>query len=148
MTALKHALGLGLVLAACGQAEVSQPQKLPLQPLEIKSGGGVQRLQVEIADDEHEREVGLMFRKQMPDDAGMLFVWPDQEVRSFWMRNTYIPLDLVYVREGKVVKVIPWAKPMDETGLPSGQPVDMVLEVNGGWAAKRGLKVGDTIELK
>ncbi len=142
----KHLGLVGVLLAACGQADANQPQQLPVKPLEIHTSDGVQRLNVEVADDEKEREVGLMFRKSMPDDVGMLFVWPDIAMRSFWMRNTYIPLDLIYIQRGKIVRIIPWAKPFDETGLPSGEPVDVVLEVNGGWTARRGVSVGHTVK--
>lgn len=142
----KHLGLVGVLLTACGQADANQPQQLPVKPLEIHTSDGVQRLSVEVADDEKEREVGLMFRKSMPDDVGMLFMWPDIAMRSFWMRNTYIPLDLIYIQRGKIVRIIPWAKPFDETSLPSGEPVDVVLEVNGGWTARRGVSVGHTVK--
>jgi uncharacterized membrane protein (UPF0127 family) len=136
-------LMLLVVLAGCAQADEA-PQKLPGRQAEI----GWQALEVQVADDDAEREKGLMFVKSMPENQGMLFVWKEAAPRSFWMHNTYIPLDIVYLNKGKVVSVIAWAKPFDETGLPSGQPADMVLEVNGGWVAAHKLKVGDTLTLK
>jgi uncharacterized protein len=83
----------------------------------------------------------------MPQDEGMVFVWPEAEGRSFWMRNTFIPLDILYIRERKVVSMVVWAKPHDETGLPSNAAADMVLEVNGGWAAAHNVGVGSTVSL-
>jgi uncharacterized membrane protein (UPF0127 family) len=140
-----------LMLVGCGQAE-DAPQQLPVKAAEVhhvKDGKDlVEPLQVEIADDDHERATGLMFRKSMDADKGMLFVWPHAEARSFWMHETYIPLDLLFIREGRVVSIAPWAKPLDDTPLPSGEPADMVLEVNGGWTIERGVTVGDRVVLK
>ena len=132
---------LGLV--ACGETQ-DIPQQLAVRQLELAG----QVLKVQVADDDAEREKGLMFVKSMPDMEGMLFTWPEAHERSFWMRNTYIPLDLIYIRQGKIVSMIAWAKPFDETGLPSGGPADMVLEVNGGWAGAHKVQVGASVTLK
>jgi uncharacterized protein len=133
----------GVVLAGCSQPPLESPQALPEQQVTLK---GVE-LTVQIAESEDERQKGLMFVKSMPENDGMLFVWDEAAPRSFWMRNTYIPLDIVYLNEGKVVSVVQ-GKPLDETGLPSGVPADMVLEVNAGWVAKHGVTVGDTLEIQ
>lgn len=141
-------LGVMVMLAGCGQADSmadKTPQNLPVRELNIQGEKNVQVLQVQIADDDAKREKGLMFVKQMPQQAGMLFVWPEAAMRNFWMRNTFIPLDLLYIRQGKIVNVVAWAKPFDETGLPSGEPADMVLEVNGGWASAHDVGVGDSV---
>lgn len=137
-------LGGLVMLAACSSAEDNAPQALPVKAMSL----GGQSLKVQIADDDAEREKGLMFVKAMAPDAGMLFVWPQAQERSFWMRNTFIPLDLLFLRAGKVVSVVPWAKPFDETALPSGEPADMVLEVNGGWAMAHNVNVGSEMSLK
>lgn len=133
----------GLAFVGCVEA-VEAPQKLPEIKVLMK---GVE-LKVQVADDVDERAKGLMFVKSMAPNAGMLFVWSKPEPRSFWMRNTYIPLDLIYLNDGKVVSVIEKAKPFDETGLPSGEPADMVLEVNAGWVARHDIEVGDRLLVK
>ena len=133
----------GMALVGCAQA-VDEPQNLP--KIKVLMSGA--ELKVQVADDVDERAKGLMFVKSMAPNAGMLFVWSKPEPRSFWMRNTYIPLDLIYLNDGKVVSLIEKAKPFDETGLPSGVPADMVLEVNAGWVARHGVKVGDRLQVK
>lgn len=140
---MKRFVPLFVMLAACGEA-TDKPQTLPEQRVEVR---GVQ-VTAQIADDFEEHGKGLMFVKSMPKDKGMLFVWPEARERSFWMRNTFIPLDLLYANDGKVVSILEGAKPHDETGLPSGKPADMVLEVNAGWVKTHGVKVGDPIIVK
>ncbi len=132
-----------MLLVACGEAG-ELPQRLPERVIDVR---GVQ-VMAQVADDVDERAKGLMFVKSMPADQGMLFVWPEAEERVFWMKNTYIPLDLIYARAGTVVSIVEGAKPHDETGLPSGAPADMVLEVNAGWVRSHGVQVGDAVTLK
>ncbi|RYG61417.1 MAG: DUF192 domain-containing protein [Alphaproteobacteria bacterium] len=141
---MKLMLPLCLMLAACGEAEDAASQKLPERLVNVAST----HVTAQIADDPDERAKGLMYVKRMGADEGMLFVWPDAEERSFWMRNTFIPLDLLYLNGGTVVSIIEGAKPHDETGLPSGKPVDMVLEVNAGWVKTHGIKIGDRVTVK
>ncbi len=147
MDGLKNQINLWLVaamvstaLAACSDTG-EQPQELEQRPLIV----GNQTVSVQVADEDAERATGLMYVREMPEKEGMLFVWPEAAVRSFWMRNTYIPLDLFYIRNGEIVKVISWAKPLDESPLPSDQPVDWVLEMNGGWAERYNIGVGDKV---
>ncbi len=140
---MRRMIALFMLLSACSEA-VDGPQKLPVMDVEIKGA----RVTAQVADDNEERTKGLMFVKAMPQDRGMLFVWPEAQERSFWMRNTYIPLDLIYINGGRVVSVIENASPHDETGLPSGQPADMVLEVNAGWVKTHGIAVGDAVVVK
>ncbi|RYG62229.1 MAG: DUF192 domain-containing protein [Alphaproteobacteria bacterium] len=140
---MKLMLPLYLVFAGCGEA-ADAPQTLPERVVQV----GTTQVTAQTADDTDERAKGLMFVKRMPADEGMLFVWPEAEERSFWMRNTFIPLDLLYVSRGKVVSIIEGAKPHDETGLPSGKPADMVLEMNAGWVKAHGIRIGDTVTLK
>ncbi len=140
-----------VLLAGCGEAqdgppklppEISQgqPQDLPRVALQV----GTVKVQAQVADDDDERAKGLMFVRAMPEDEGMLFVWPEKAERSFWMRNTYIPLDLLFIDGRRIVRIVQGV-PLDESALPSGQPVDKVLEMNAGWAARRGVKVGDLV---
>lgn len=102
--------------------------------------------QVEIADDDAERAQGLMNRAEMPQDSGMLFVFPDEKFRSFWMKNTLIPLDILFIdSKGVVVHIHHHATPHDLTGIPSQMPAMYALEINGGQAASLGIQVGDKV---
>lgn len=106
-------------------------------------------VQVEIADDPRERARGLMFREHLPQGSGMLFIYETPAPVSFWMRNTLIPLDMIFLDQHGVVRHIhPDARPHDETSIPGNLPGDsapdrlMVLEVPGGDAARMGLRIG------
>ena len=102
---------------------------------------------LEIADTPAAREKGLMFRTSLAPDAGMLFDYHGEQQTSFWMQNTLIPLDMVFIGADGVVRTIHAnARPMDTTPIPSEVPVQFVLEIAGGRGAEIGLKVGDTFE--
>ncbi len=122
-----------------------QPELAPLQPLVLKTQKGDFRFKVELADSETERNFGLMCRRSLAPDKGMLFDFgaprPDA---AFWMRNTLIPLDIIYVRpNGTVLSIARNARPHDETPLPAGGPVQWVLEVAAGRAGEMGVLPGD-----
>lgn len=118
-----------------------------LEPLRVVTATGAHDFQVEIAADDRAREIGLMNRRYMPPDHGMLFEFDDEAPQTFWMKNTYIPLDMIFIsRSGIVTNVVANAEPLSETTIPSGGPCAAVLELNGGAAAKIGLKVGDRIK--
>lgn len=103
----------------------------------------VAQFSVEIADTEAERARGLMQRAQMPATHGMLFVYPNPRPVAFWMHDTLIPLDMLFIdAQGMVVRIHENARPLDETPIPSGAPVQFVLEINGGEARARGLVAG------
>lgn len=105
--------------------------------------GGQAQFSVEIADDPAERAKGLMGRQELASGAGMLFIYESSHEVSFWMKNTPLALDMVFIDEtGAVVRVQDNAIPFDETPIPSGASVLMVLEINGGLAARIGLKPG------
>ncbi|MBY6005911.1 DUF192 domain-containing protein [Salipiger bermudensis] len=109
----------------------------------LRGDWGSVRLRVEVADDAEERAQGLMFVEQMPPGAGMLFVYETERPTAFWMKNTLIPLDMIFAdAQGRVVKVHQMAIPHDETPIPSGGPVQYVLEINGGMAAQLGIAEG------
>ncbi|HEX2859620.1 MAG TPA: DUF192 domain-containing protein [Alphaproteobacteria bacterium] len=99
-------------------------------------------IKAEVADTPKLREVGLMNRKQLGADEGMVFVWPQAEKVGFWMKDTLISLDIIFARGGQVVAVAPDAKPMDETVISPPDAIDLVLEVNGGWAARHKMGAG------
>lgn len=137
LTAAALAVALGLagapVQAACrvDQVELRTP------------AGAVARFTVEVADDAGERAQGLMFRETMPAGAGMLFVYPKPGPVAFWMKNTLIPLDMVFAdATGTVVNVHANAIPRDERPIPGGSSVQFVLEINGGLAAALGIVPG------
>jgi uncharacterized membrane protein (UPF0127 family) len=101
------------------------------------------RFKVEVADDPHERARGLMFRDSMAVGWGMLFLYPIEKIHSFWMKNTYIPLDMVFLGlDGTVKGVVEDARPLDLSGQSAGVPSRDVLELRAGTARRLGIKVG------
>ena len=125
---------------------VGQPELKPLEPLQVKTDRGSQAFMVEVADSPREREYGLMCRKAMAADRGMLFLFPRAEPQAFWMRNTLIPLDIIYIgANGRVVSISRNAQPLDESPQPSAGPAQFVLELAGGRAAQIGLLPGDRV---
>jgi uncharacterized membrane protein (UPF0127 family) len=117
-----------------------------LERIEFATGGGAHVFSVEIADTEVAREIGLMNRRFMPADRGMLFEFPNEEPVAFWMKNTYIPLDMIFIRrDGTIVSIAANAEPLSETTIPSGGSCIGVVELNGGVAASIGLQPGDKV---
>jgi uncharacterized membrane protein (UPF0127 family) len=118
-----------------------------LEPLEITTASGAHPFQVEIANNDASREKGLMFRRFMPADRGMLFEFEKNAPVAFWMKNTYIPLDMVFIApDGRVTHIAAKAEPLSEAVVPSGGPCIAVLELNGGTAARIGLAPGDKVQ--
>lgn len=110
----------------------------------IKDGNVVKSIDIEIADSPYEWETGLMYRETLGEDQGMLFIYSNAAPRSFYMKNTYIPLDLIFYDSNKtVVSIHENAVPMDETSIPSGSPAQYILEVNAGKAADWNVEIGD-----
>ena len=133
-------IGLSAVSAVSARA-------LRIEPLEIRTHNGVRRFQVEIADTEASRERGLMFRKSLAPDHGMLFDFKTPQPVAFWMKNTLIPLDMVFITaDGHILSIARNAQPMNETPIPSGGDVLGVLELRGGRAAELGLEPGDRVK--
>lgn len=121
-------------------------QALPESRLIISSGGASHPFTVELADDDEERGIGLMHRGQMAPDHGMLFDFVIPRRVAFWMRNTFIPLDMLFVKsDGEIVSIIENVTPHSEDTVGPDRPVRAVLELNAGTAKKLGLKVGDVI---
>ncbi len=115
-------------------------------PLTIRSKGGDFKFMVEIADTRKKRAGGLMYRKNIPDNAGMLFVYNKSKHRTMWMKNTYISLDILFVDDmGRIVNISHNANPMSKTPVKSHHSVNAVLEIKGGKAASLGIEVGDII---
>jgi uncharacterized protein len=104
-------------------------------------------LDIEIADDEAERMRGLMDRLDLSEKEGMLFIFPNEEPRSFWMKNTYISLDIIYISASKeIVSIQKYTEPKSTYSIPSEKPAMYVLEVNAGFTDKFGINPGDKIE--
>ena len=116
------------------------------QTLEIATKTGVHVFAVEIADNDAERAKGLMYRKELPEGQGMLFDFHREQEVSFWMQNTYIPLDMIFIRgDGRILRVAENAEPQSERLVPSNGPVRGVLEVIAGTARKLGIAPGDRV---
>jgi uncharacterized protein len=139
---LAAALAIVLVLASVGvTAQGGGPDSL-----EIVTSTGRHAFQIEIANNDATRERGLMDRRYMAADHGMLFEFDREAPVSFWMKNTYIPLDMIFIApSGVVTHIVADAEPLSERVIPSGGPCVAVLELNGGTAASIGLKVGDKV---
>ena len=117
------------------------------EPLQIVTGSGPHPFAVEVMRTDEQRARGLMFRRSMPADRGMLFDFKTEQPVMMWMKNTYIALDMVFIsRSGVVVSVAENTEPLSERTIASGPPAYAVLEVNGGTAARIGLKAGDRVE--
>lgn len=107
------------------------------------AGDTVAAFALELAETTAETTQGMMFRRSAPEGTGMLFIMPDERYQSFWMRNTYVPLDIIYLSEaGTVVSIQANAQPMNETPLPSEGPAKYVLEIAGGSSANLGITPG------
>lgn len=103
-------------------------------------------LDIEVADDEEERMRGLMDRLNLPENTGMLFIFPNEEPRSFWMKNTFISLDIIYINSQKeIVSIQKYTQPKTTYSIPSEKPAMYVLEVNAGFTDKNGIALGDKI---
>lgn len=110
----------------------------------LKGEDTLQKLDIELAESSYEKQTGLMYRKTMEPNQGMLFVYSEESMHSFYMKNTYIPLDLIFFgKDSTIVSFQENAKPLDETSLPSKVPAQFILEVNAGKAEEWKLAEGD-----
>ncbi len=113
----------------------------------VSGDWGQANFSVEVADDAQERARGLMFVESLPTLSGMLFVYERPQSVSFWMKNTLIPLDMLFVSPaGEILALHENAVPQDTTPIPGGDGVQMVLEINGGMSARLGIGVGDALQ--
>jgi uncharacterized protein len=141
----RRALLAGLAAMAV-PAPLSAKTPPVLEPLEILTARGPVRFQVELAADNASRAQGLMYRKSLAPDRGMLFDFHTPRPVSFWMRNTYISLDMIFIRaDGRILSIARNTIPLSEEGVPSGGPVRAVLELVGGRAAQIGALPGDRV---
>jgi len=131
------AMFAGLTLAACSDEN----------QLVINTATGSHTFNVEVVDTPETRARGLMYRQELADDAGMLFDFKEEREVSFWMMNTFIPLDMIFINAQGVVETVHVnARPHDPTGIPSEAPVQFVLEIPGGRSQEIGIEPGDTVE--
>ena len=111
--------------------------------------GAKHSFDVEVARTADEKAFGLMFKRNMPNDRGMIFIWDRPATRQFWMRNTYMSLDILFFdAEGMLLHIAPNAEPLSDTQIPSLAPAQYVVEVNAGIAAKLGITIGSKLELQ
>ena len=137
----------GLQPCVPGSPEVKRAVQGPLERLEITTARGPVRLQVEIADTEGERSQGLMCRRVMAPDQGMLFDFKAEKPVFFWMKNTILPLDMIFVAaDGRIVAVVPNTIPFSVDPVGPGVPVQAVLELKAGRAAALGIAPGDRLK--
>lgn len=135
--------------AKIAAAEVLNPRLSQSGQVRIHTRDGRQiAVAVEIASNDADRARGLMFRRSMPADAGMIFAFPDEAPRSFWMENTYLSLDMIFARaDGTIVGIVESAEPLTRTSRAVRGASKFVLEVNGGFCARHGIAPGDRLEL-
>jgi uncharacterized membrane protein (UPF0127 family) len=142
------------VLVACSPQAPAQnvpaaeaPQTgLGQVPLTIHSANGAHRFTVDVAATPEQQERGLMFVRSLAGNRGMIFPYDPPQQVAFWMKNTLVPLDIIFIRgDGKIARITN-AKALDETPLPSGDLTALVLEIRGGRAAQLGIKAGDRVD--
>ena len=145
---------LGISLASCEDDNERDKNSIETDPITFNKDGEVyllktdgdtiKKLDVEFAESDYEKQTGLMYRESMEDEQGMLFIYNDSRVRNFYMKNTYIALDILYyATDSTLVSIQKNATPRDESNLPSEGPAQFVLEINAGLADEWGIKKGD-----
>ena len=133
-------------LASLGYANVKDKKYMPTLTIQTQDNLSY-KFKIEVADTPAERSYGLMNRTDLKPNAGMLFVFEDVSFQEFWMKDTLIPLDILFIdAHGKITHIVENAKPNDLTPLPSGGPVKAALEILGGQSGKLGIKKGDLVK--
>jgi len=123
--------------------------KLPRGRVTFADAPGRPGVDVEVARTDAHRSRGLMYRRGLPEDSGMLFAWPRDEPRAMWMRDTCVLLDILFIRsDGRVAHVAECARPLDDRQYAAREPVAYVLEVNAGWARRHGVRAGQYADVE
>lgn len=137
---------LAAILVVSFAAAGAPARAASVQPLEIVTKNGVQVFSVEMATTEQEKQTGLMYRKELADGKGMLFDFnPEQEI-SMWMKNTYVSLDMIFIRaDGRILRIAENTEPLSTRIVSSQGPARAVLEVVAGTAQKYGIRPGDRV---
>ena len=144
---LRNFFLLTLLLMSIGVACSFPSRSLPQMVLHSTRGDTV-RVGVEIASTPEKRTFGLMYRRDLPELHGMLFLFPREQPLSFWMKNTPLPLDIIFINSTRtVVSIASNTEPFSEKPLPSSHPAQFVLEVNAGFCQKYGVEIGAKVEL-
>lgn len=154
-TRMTAATALALILLGCSgeppsAAEIATAREtrpaLDQIPLQVRTGAGTHRFTVEVARTPAEQARGLMFRESLAPDAGMLFPFPSPRPASFWMKNTLIPLDMIFVRtDGTIARIAVNTTPLSLAPVGVGEPVAAVLEIAGGRSVELGIEEGDRV---
>lgn len=132
----------GLMVEAC-DSDAGGPEVI------VPTTHGPMTVQVEVADTPGARSFGLMYRRELAADAGMFFIFDDMEERSFWMKNTVLPLDIIFIDDAlEIVGIVPDAVPFTTTSRSVGAPSRYVLEVNAGFSAQHGVLPGTHVEVR
>jgi len=135
---------LGLLLLLAESAASAAP--LPVTTISVDAAKGRAEFRVEIAGDHDSQERGLMFRKKMAANAGMLFDFHQPVMTTFWMKNTVLPLDIIFIRtDGTISSIAANAVPFSEASIPSSEPIRAVLEINAGRAKALGIEPNDRV---
>lgn len=133
-------------VSACAQDEPPVAEQNTEKVVIMKQDGKRHLFNMEIADTPERQKYGLMYRKNLPEDNGMLFIFSKERERGFWMQNTFIPLDMLFVKaDGVIHHIHQNARPHDLTSIPSNGPVLGVLEINGGLSEKLNFQPGDIV---
>jgi uncharacterized protein len=134
------------IAPAAAEAPRTAPSGLDLVPLEIRSRNATHHFTVEVARSPDQQSQGLMYRNALGSDEGMIFPFQFPRPASFWMRNTLIPLDMIFIRaDGTIARVAANTTPLSEDSVTSGEPVAAVLEIKGGRSAELGIAEGDRV---
>jgi uncharacterized protein len=143
---IRFAAAVLLAAAALAAGLAGHAQAAGRATIEIVTKTGVHPFAVELATNDAERSRGLMFRKELPEGQGMLFDFEREQPVSFWMHNTYISLDMIFIRgDGRILSIAENTEPLSDRLVPSGGPVRAVLEVIAGTAVKLGIAPGDQV---
>lgn len=141
---------VGVLVPAFSTAPVAQSRhnlvSFEKDHLSIRSGGTEHRFRVELARTSRQLAQGLMHRRRMAANAGMLFIFNDVAPRSMWMKNTFIPLDMLFLGPGgTIVTIVERTVPLSTRAIPSGEPASAVLELNAGTVSRLGIRTGDRV---
>ena len=140
---LQYLLSSALLLFSLGVVAQDSPQ---LNLDRIKLASGMHRIDAQVAATPEQRQIGLMFRKEMPQHEGMIFIFEQPAKQCFWMKNTLIPLSTAFLSDDGTIVNIEDMKPLSLDGHCSAQPVRYVLEMNKDWFAKKGIKAGSKLQ--
>lgn len=136
-----------LLVMFAAQSVFSDTEKPEIVELKIVSANTTHTFSVEVADEYNERRTGLMNRESLPKDSGMLFIFDEPKVITMWMKDTLIPLDMLFIKNGVILSIHRNAEPGSLAQISSGDIADSVLEINGGIAEEYGIKAGDSVRV-